>query len=216
MSRGDWGPGYSFNIPGGTRRNGVWGGLAVLSLRGGCHGGRVGLAAISGIGGLHVVIGLPITSLRGGCGGTVWPAVLSTRRWSRRRNGTCGVLPTRWWRRCDGTCGVVPTRRLRRRSWACDVIDARRSRRWGRACSIIRAQRRSRRWWGRACDVVPTRRWRWCDGARGVVPTRRSCWWSWACDNIVMRCRRAVRVEHSRVTRRWCLGRGWCLRVSRQ
>ena len=71
--------GTAFNIPGGTRRTGVWGGLAVLSLRGGCHGGMVGLAAISGIGGLHVVIGLPITSLRGGCGGTVWLAVLSTR-----------------------------------------------------------------------------------------------------------------------------------------
>ena len=247
MSRGDGGVGYSFNIPGVTRRTGVSRGLAVLSLRGGCHGGMVGLAAISGIGGLHVVIGLPITSLRGGCGGTVWLAVLSTRGgrvgamglavlylrgggvgvmrlvvFSLRGVGV-GVMGLAVFSLRGGCVGVMRFVVFSLRGGGVDVIGLAVlylrvvvASAVVRACGVVIYARRSRRWWGRACDVVPTRRWCRCDAARGVVPARRSCWWSWACDNIVMRCRRAVRVQHSRVTRRWRLGRSWDLRVSRQ
>lgn len=78
MSRGDGGAGYSFNIPGGTRRNGVWGGLTVLSLRGGRHGGMVGLAAIFGIGKGKRRIGLGVISGSGGRDGMVGLAVIFT------------------------------------------------------------------------------------------------------------------------------------------
>lgn len=51
-SRGDAG--------GVKRRYGVCAGLAVLSLRGGCHDGTVGLAAITGIGSRKRKIGLAV------------------------------------------------------------------------------------------------------------------------------------------------------------
>ena len=176
-------------------------------------------------------MGFAVSYLRGGCVGVVRLVVFSLR------GGGVGVMGLAVLYLRGGRVGVVG---LVTSSMRGGRVAGR------RACSIVRAQRRSRRWWGRACDVVPTwwlrwsgqacgvlptRQWRrrngtrgvvptWrlcrCDGTRGVVPTRRSCWWGWACDNIVTRCRCAVRVEHSRVTRQWRLGRSWDLRVSRQ
>jgi hypothetical protein len=218
MLGGDGGAGYSFNIPGGTRRTGVWGGLAVLSLRGGCHGGMVGLAAISRIGRLHGVIGLPITSLRGGCGGTVWVAVLSTRGGRvgamglavlYLRGGGVGVMRLVVFSLRGGGVGVMGLAVLYLRGGCVGVVRlvafSLRGGRVGVVELVLLSMRGgSRRRWGR------------CDGARRVVPTRRSCWWSWACANVVMRCRRPVRVQHFRVTRRWRRGGSWDLRVGWQ
>lgn len=61
------------------RRKGVCGGLAVLSLPGGCHGGIRGLATTSGIGRRKRRIGLAVIFGTVGRNGMVGLAVISTR-----------------------------------------------------------------------------------------------------------------------------------------
>ena len=206
-------------------------GLAVISGIGGLQG-VIGLPITSLRGGCGGVMGFAVSYLRGGCVGVVRLVVFSLRGGGVGVNGTCRVVPTRRSRRRSRACDVHP---------CAEVASA-----WRRACGIVGARRRSRHggvglavlYLRGGCvgvvrlvvfslrgsgvgvigtrGVVPTWRLCRCDGTRGVVPTRRSCWWGWACDNIVTRCRCAVHVEHSRVTRQWRLGRSWDLRVSRQ
>ena len=160
------------------------------------------------------------------CGGA--RGVARTRR-SRRSGRAGGGIRARRWRRCDGACGVVSARKSRRNSRSCSVVSprppcrevwargifaARRSRWRSWACSVVRAWQSHR--WSRAWTVVRTRRSHRWSRACNVVPAWRSHRWSRACDNIATRCRRAILIQHSRITRQWRLGGARDLRLSRQ